>query len=73
MGLRLGIGLAGLSSALVALATLIQMYVDWQQSAAQGLQPISWKLRAAVAAAGALTLTALILGLYTASRAKKRR
>lgn len=70
--LRLGIGLAGLSSALVALATLLQMYVDWNQSSAMGLQSISWKLRVATAIAGILTFTALVLGLYTASRAKRR-
>jgi len=55
--------LAGLSGALVALATLLQMYIDWRQSGAEGLEHVSLKLKLAVIAATVLTLTALVLGL----------
>ncbi len=62
--------LAALSSALVAMATMIQMWIDWHQMPRS--ESLDLRLRVAIAAAGFLTLLALILGLYTASRAKRR-
>ena len=58
--------LAGLSSALVAAATLLQMWIDWNQEPRSA--QLDWKLRLAIAAAGLLTLAALILGLIAASK-----
>jgi len=60
----------GLAAALVALATMIQMWIDWHQSEAAGLERISPELKLAVAAAFLLTLTGFILGM--ASHAARR-
>ncbi|AEM38396.1 hypothetical protein Pyrfu_0525 [Pyrolobus fumarii 1A] len=58
--------LAALSSALVAAATLLQMYIDWNQMPRSA--QLDLRLKLAVAAAGLLTLAALILGLLAASK-----
>jgi len=62
---------AGLSGALVAAATLIQMFIDWKQSNAMGLENISLKLKLAVVAAAVLSLTALLLGLLPIMKGRK--
>ena len=58
--------LAGLSSALVAAATLLQMYIDWNQM--PRAESLDIKLKLAIAVTGLLTLAALILGLIAASK-----
>ena len=55
--------LAGLSGAFVAAATLIQMWIDWKQSYAEGLESYSASLKLAVVLAGVFSLAALLLGL----------
>ena len=52
-----------LGAALVVLATMLQMFVDWEQSDAMGLERISLELRVATLAAFLLTMTAFLLGL----------
>jgi len=56
------------AAALVALATMIQMFVDWEQSSAMGLEKISLELRVATLAAFLLTMTAFLLGLAAQQR-----
>ena len=63
-----GAAAAGLAAALVALATMIQMFVDWEQSSAMGLEKISLELRIATVTAFLLTMTAFILGMSHAAR-----
>ncbi len=63
-----GAALAGVAAALVALATMIQMFVDWEQSSAMGLEKISLELRVATLAAFLLTMTAFLLGLAAQQR-----
>ena len=58
--------LAGLSSALVAAATLLQMWIDWNQEPRSA--QLDLKLRLAIAAVGILTLLALVLGLIAAAK-----
>jgi len=54
--------LALIGVVLVALATLIQMIVDWYQSYAYGI-PMSNVVKALVIAAGVLTLIALVISI----------
>ena len=62
-----GVGaLAALSSALVAAATLLQMYIDWNQM--PRAESLDLRLKLAVVAAGLMTLAALVLGLLAASK-----
>lgn len=57
-------GLALIGVGLVALATLLQMVIDWYQSEAQGVPYPGW-LKLLVIGAGLLTLTALIISVYS--------
>ncbi len=71
--MRRGGGAAGavaLATAFVAVATILQMYIDWEQSGARGLEAMSLKLRLAVVAAGLLSLLAALLAITAG--AKKR-
>ena len=60
---RRGGAAAGIAAALVALATMIQMWIDWHQSEAAGLEWISPELKLAVAAAFLLTFAGFLLGM----------
>ena len=62
--------LAGLGAAFVSLATMIQMYIDYTQSNAMGLETVSTKLKLLVVVAFTLTFLGFVLGM-TAS-AKRR-
>ena len=59
--------LATLGVALVAIATLIQMTVDWFQSDAMGIA-FPMKLKLLTLTAGGLTLLALILSILNSSK-----
>ena len=61
--MRWGGAAAGLAAAFVAMATMIQMWIDWHQSDAMGLERMSLELKLATATAFLLTLTGFILGM----------
>ena len=56
--------LALLGVGLVAAATLLQMIIDWYQSEALGV-PMPNTLKFLVLGAGALTLLALVISVYS--------
>ena len=58
----------GLAAALVALATMIQVWIDWHQSDAMGLERMSLELKIVVAMAFLLTFTGFPLGMMHAGR-----
>ncbi|BES81252.1 hypothetical protein [Pyrodictium abyssi] len=60
--------LAGLGAAMVSAATIIQMYIDYQQSNAAGLENVSLKLKILVTVAFLLTFTGFVLGLSASAR-----
>jgi len=66
-----GAAVAGLAAALVSLATLIQMYIDYKQSEAMGLENISLKLKLLVLAAFTLSFLGFILGIVTHNGARR--
>jgi len=61
--------LAAIAIFLVAVATVIQMIVDWYQSYAQGI-PMPNRVKALVLAAGALSLLAAIFSFISSQRRK---
>ena len=63
--MRAGV-LAGLATAMVAGATLIQMWIDWNQMPRTAQLDV--KLKIAIAAAGLLTIVAMVLGLLAGRR-----
>jgi len=58
---------AGIGVLFVAIATLIQMVIDWYQSEAQGV-PMPSTLKLLVLLAGGLTLAGVVAGLYVSRR-----
>ncbi|BEP17257.1 hypothetical protein PYJP_06090 [Pyrofollis japonicus] len=63
--------IVALATALVAIATIIQMYVDYEQSGARGLEAMSLKLRVAVILAGVLSLLAALLAIAAGSGGRR--
>jgi hypothetical protein len=61
-----------LATMMVAIATLIQMWIDYEQSGARGLEAMSLKLRVAVVAAGLLSMLAALLALSASSGGGRR-
>ncbi len=64
---RAAVAASGLGIALVAGATILQMFVDWYQSEAQGV-PMPTILKVLIILAGAMTLLSLIIGLTLQKR-----
>ena len=61
-------GVVALATLFVALATLLQMYIDWEQSGARGLEQLSLRLKIAVVGAALLSLLAALLALTAGER-----
>lgn len=53
---------------MVSAATMIQMYIDYRQSEAVGLENVSLKLKVLVTIAFLLTFTGFLLGLSATAR-----
>ena len=64
-------GVVALATLFVALATLLQMYIDWEQSGARGLEQLSLRLKLAVLGAGLLSLLAALLALTAGKRQRR--